>query len=185
MCPAKVISEGDQVRQVRSDLPDTFFVFSESSVASCLPKDSSPEIENPVCHCATKKMDDARYEKDLRGLIKRIEVVRDEAARVGRGKNGQFSGFWDEKVLHIKKNYAKVLEIHDETSENKKKGQRGVEDILLDQLKHKLLTECQELLVSMASEQKKNKKKVSCSFTKQVYLLIDRFINPFLLTHFF
>ena len=112
-------------------------------------------------------MDDARYEKDLRGLIKRIEVVRDEAARVGRGKNGQFSGFWDEKVLHIKKNYAKVLEIHDETSENKKKGQRGVEDILLDQLKHKLLTECQELLVSMASEQKKNKKKVSCSFTKQ------------------
>ena len=128
-------------------------------------------------------MDDARYEKDLRGLIKRIEVVRDEAARVGRGKNGQFSGFWDEKVLHIKKNYAKVLEIHDETSENKKKGQRGVEDILLDQLKHKLLTECQELLVSMASEQKKNKKKVSCfpSQNKSTYMLIDHINinNPF------
>jgi len=173
-----VISEGDQVRQVRSDLLWYGYFF----------RISPGEIENPVCHCATKlrqKMDDARYEKSLRGLIKRIEVVRDDAARVGRGKNGQFSGFWDEKVLHIKKNYAKVLEIHDETSENKKKGQRGVEDILLDQLKHKLLTECQELLVSMASEQKKNKKKVSCSFTKQVYLLIDRFINPFLLTQFF
>jgi hypothetical protein len=159
---------------VRSDLVPVPDIFSSAGDAGVKFESCATAPLNCAIKRATNEMDDARYEKDLRGLIKRIEVVRDEAARVGRGKNGQFSGFWDEKVLHIKKNYAKVLEIHDETSENKKKGQRGVEDILLDQLKHKLLTECQELLVSMASEQKKNKKKVSCSFTKQVHILVDR-----------
>jgi hypothetical protein len=105
--------------------------------------------------------EDGRYEKDLRDLIKRCEEVRDEAARCKKGKDGSFSGFWDDKALHIKKNYAKVLELHDETSRNKKDGNRSVEDIMLDQIKHKLLTECHELLVSMSNEQKKNKKKVS------------------------
>ena len=105
-------------------------------------------------------MTDARYEKDLRDLIKRCTAVRDEAARVPRGSNGVFGGFWDDKVLHIKKTYAKIQEIQDETSENKADGNRTVDDIMLDQMKHKYLKECQELLMQMAKEQQKAKKKV-------------------------
>ena len=107
-----------------------------------------------------KTVTDARYEKDLRDLIKRCTAVRDEAARVPRGSNGVFGGFWDDKVLHIKKTYAKIQEIQDETSENKADGNRTVDDIMLDQMKHKYLKECQELLMQMAKEQQKAKKKV-------------------------
>ena len=103
---------------------------------------------------------DNRYEKTLRDIIKRINVVHDSAARCPRGKDGVFAGFWEDKVLHIKKMYGKIQEIQDETAENRSKGDRTVDDIMLDQMKHKYVKECQELLAQMANEQQKAKKKV-------------------------
>ena len=87
-------------------------------------------------------------------------AVHDSAARCPRGKDGVFAGFWEDKVLHIKKMYGKIQEIQDETSENRSKGDRTVDDIMLDQMKHKYVKECQELLAQMANEQQKAKKKV-------------------------
>ena len=112
---------------------------------------------------------DNRYEKTLRDIIKRLEIVHDSSARCPRGKDGVFAGFWEDKVLHIKKMYGKIQEIQDETSENRSKGDRTVDDIMLDQMKHKYVKEWQQLLAQMANEQQKAKKKVKTKIQNTLY----------------